>query len=97
MNTKRKNKLKDGDFNYGDVEMTDEEYLEAQNPKIRTTVFLEKDLISAYKKEAVKKGLKYQQLMRDTLRSALEQRDDFESRLEHLEKVVLKNKKASND
>ncbi len=69
--TKAQSKLKDGEFHYGDVEMTDEEYQEAQNPKVRTTIFLDEDLINAYKQKALKQGVKYQQLFRDTLRQAL--------------------------
>lgn len=92
---KEKSKLKDGTFNYGNVEMTDKEYLEAQNPKIRTTIFLEADLIRAYKKEAAKRGIKYQQLMREKLKEALNNELDFESRLVKLEEMVLK-KTASN-
>ena len=59
---KAKSKLKDGVIEYGKVEMTPEELEEAQNVKIRTTMFLEEDLIRAYKREAAKRGLKYQQL-----------------------------------
>jgi predicted DNA binding CopG/RHH family protein len=90
--TKTQSKLKDGEFNYGDVEMTDEEYQEAQNPKVRTTIFLEEDLISAYKQKALKHGLKYQQLLRDTLRQALSAPSDIETRLEALEQKVFKKR-----
>ena len=40
---KAKSKLKDGVIEYGKVEMTPEELEEAQNVKIRTTMFLEED------------------------------------------------------
>lgn len=89
---KGKNKLKDGRFDYGKVEMTDEEYLESQNPKVRTTMFLEADLIRAYKQEATKRGVKYQQLMREKLKDALNEPIDMEARLRRLEKVVLKGR-----
>jgi hypothetical protein len=56
---KAKTKLKDGVIKHGKVEMTDEELELAQSPKIRTTIFLDADLIRAYKKEAAKRGLKY--------------------------------------
>lgn len=88
--TKTQSKLKNGEFHYGDVEMTDEEYQEAQNPKVRTTIFLEEDLISAYKQKALSQGVKYQQLLRDTLRHALSGESDVEARLEALEKKVFK-------
>lgn len=87
---KAKSKLKDGKFDYGNVEMTDEEYRESQNPKVRTTMFLEADLIRAYKREAIKRGVKYQQLMREKLKDALETPIDIEGRLRRLEKTVLK-------
>ena len=83
-------KLKDGEFNYGDVEMTDEEYAEAQNSKVRTTIFLEADLIRTYKKEATKRGIRYQQLMREKLWEGLDDESDTEERLERLEKKVFK-------
>jgi len=87
---KAKSKLKMGVIRHGSVEMTAEELLESENPKIRTTMFLEEDLIREYKKEAAKRGVKYQQLMREKLRSGLAQDSGFESRLKRLEEKVLK-------
>ena len=87
---KVKSKLKEGVIRHGNVEMTDEELEASQNPKIRTTMFLEEDLIRAYKREAHKRGLKYQQLMRDKLRAGLEQDSAIEARLKRLEDRVLK-------
>lgn len=85
----KKRKPRDGQFDYGDVDMTDEEYLEAQNPKVRTTIFLDVDLIRAYKQQAVRRGVKYQTLIRDTLRNALDASEDVETRLQRLEQRVL--------
>jgi predicted DNA binding CopG/RHH family protein len=87
---KAKSKLKDNTIQYGKVEMTEDELQEARNPKIRTTMFLEEDLIRAYKREATRRGLKYQQLMREKLRSGLQQDSDVETRLKRLEAKVLK-------
>jgi len=87
---KAKSKLKDGVILRGTVEMTDEEFEAAQNPKIRTTMFLEEDLIRAYKREAARRGLKYQQLMREKLRSGLGQDSEIETRLKRLEDKILK-------
>jgi predicted DNA binding CopG/RHH family protein len=87
---KAKNKLKDGVIQYGSVEMSAEELREAENPKIRTTMFLEEDLIRAYKREAARRGLKYQQLMREKLRTGLAKDSDVEARLKRLEEKVLK-------
>lgn len=93
MSTKGKSKkdqVSDLHYEYGKVEMTDEEYREAQNPKVRTTIFLEADLIRAYKKEATERGMKYQQLMREKLRDALGSESDLEARLRRIEKKVFK-------
>ena len=88
---KAKTKLKDGVVRYGKVEMSDVELGESQNPKIRTTMFLDAELIRAYKKEAAKLGLRYQQLMREKLYAALGVGElDFEARLKRLEQRVLK-------
>ena len=71
--------------------MTDEEYKEAQNPKVRTTIFLEENLIRAFKKEATKRGMKYQQLMREKLKEAISEIDQgLEDRLVRLEAAVFK-------
>jgi len=90
--TRIQSKLKDGEFHYGNVEITDEEYQEAQNPKVRTTIFLEENLINAYKQKALSQGVKYQQLLRDTLKQALSGPSDIESRLEALEQKVFKKR-----
>ena len=92
MTMKAKTKLKDGIIQYGQVEMTDDELKEAQNPKVRTTIFLDTELIRAYKKEAARQGLKYQQLMREKLRMALglSGESEIEVRLKRLEETILK-------
>ncbi len=92
---KGKSSLKDREFHYGSIEMTEEEYAEAQNPKIRTTIFLEADLIRAYKQEAARRGLKYQQLIREKLRAGLRAPSEIEMRLKQLEKAVFKKKKRA--
>jgi predicted DNA binding CopG/RHH family protein len=74
----------------GSVEMTEQELVESQNPKVRTTIFLEEDLIRAYKREAARRGMKYQQLMREKLRASLSEKGDIEARLRRLEKKVLR-------
>lgn len=91
-NEAKRKELKDGEFDYGSVEMTDQEYQEAQDPKIRTTIFLDASLIRAYKQQATKQGAKYQQLIRDTLRKALSGGDGVSERLARLENVVFKKR-----
>lgn len=94
MSMKEKSKLKDGEFSYGDVEFTEDEYKEAQNPKVRTTMFLEEDLIRAYKAEALARGMKYQQLMREKLREALKV-SSVEERLQKIEDTLYSKKKQA--
>ena len=88
---KAKSKLKDGTFAYGSVEMTDQEYMDAQNPMIRTTIFLEEDLIRTLKQEAIQRGIKYQQLVREKLKGATENKsENLVDRVVRLEAVVFK-------
>ena len=87
---KAKSKLKEGSILFGKIDMTDVDLLESQNPKIRTTMFLDEALIRAYKRDASKRRLKYQQLMREKLRSGLTQDSDIETRLRRVEDKVLK-------
>jgi hypothetical protein len=53
-------------------------------------MFLEESLIRSYKDAAAKRGVKYQQLMREKLRAGLSAESDIEARLHRLEKKVLK-------
>ncbi len=88
----RKKLLRASELNYGDVEMTDAEFVEAQDPKVRTTIFLEASLIRACKNAAAKRGIKYQQYIREVLRKSLSLSDDLSKRLERLEEAVFKKR-----
>ena len=59
-----------------------------ETPKIRTTIFLDVDLKERLKKEASKKGLKYQQLIREVLFDYLNERGSLERRVSKLEKLI---------
>ena len=73
---------------YGDVDITDE--LSSESPKIRTTMFLDIKLKQLLKKEACKKGIKYQQLIREILNKHFSEDDELESRVRFLEDIILK-------
>lgn len=91
-NDGKKKLLKASEFQYGGVEMTDVEYRDAQDPKIRTTIFLEASLIRACKAEAAKRGIKYQQYVREVLRKALTEPSDLSKRVERLEELVFRKR-----
>lgn len=73
---------------YGDVDITDE--LSNESPKVRTTMFLDVELKRLLKAEASKKGIKYQQLVRDILNKHFSKSDELEDRIKALENLVLK-------
>jgi hypothetical protein len=81
---KVKNKIE-----YGNIEV-DEDL--GQVPMIRTTIFLDVDLKRQIQNSANEKGVKYQQLIREVLRSYLSNEDSLEKRVEQLEKIVLQKR-----
>ena len=76
------------DIEYGDVDITNE--LLKESPKIRTTMFLDLELKKLLKNEASKKGIKYQQLVRNILNEYFSKNEDLEDRIKALENLVLK-------
>lgn len=80
-----KNKL-----NYGNVDIDDD----LRRPtKIRTTIFLEQELITKLKADADSKNIKYQQLLRNILfdyflNERTDELKEIKKRLEELEKKV---------
>jgi len=76
------------DITYGNVDISNE--LLNESPKIRTTIFLDIELKRLLKSEASKKGIKYQQLVRDILNKHFSKNDDLEDRIKVLENLVLK-------
>ena len=76
------------DIEYGDVDIINE--LLKESPKIRTTMFLDLELKKLLKNEASKKGIKYQQLVRNILNEYFSKNEDLEDRIKALENLVLK-------
>lgn len=72
----------------GKIEVDDDLVLE---PKIRTTIFIEESMREKLKIAASKKGMNYQQLLREIIRDYFDQNEDqdIRKRLERLEKHVL--------
>jgi hypothetical protein len=91
---KAKNKkVKNNDIEFGTVDLTAEESAGLIDPMIRTTIFLNASLIRAYKAEAAKRKMKYQQLMREKLRESQLEDSGLESRVRRLE-LLLQKKRA---
>lgn len=61
--------------------------------KTRITMFVDKDIIKYFKKEAAKTGDKYQSLMNKALRDSAFDKEDIKSRLEAVEAALGKDKK----
>lgn len=61
----------------------------SETPKIRTTMFLDLKLKQLLKVEAKKRGVKYQQLIREILFDFFRKDDSLERRVERLEALLL--------
>lgn len=81
-------KSKKKPIRYGKVEVDEDLALE---PKIRTTILLEESMRDKLKQTASKRGVNYQQLLREIIREYFDQGDDqdLKKRLERLEKRVF--------
>ena len=81
-------KSKKKPIQYGKVEVDEDLALE---PKIRTTIFLEESMRDNLKQMASKKGMNYQQLLREIVRDYFDQNNDqdLKKRLDRLEKRVF--------
>lgn len=81
-------KSKKNAVRYGKVEVDEDLLLE---PKIRTTIFLEESMRDNLKQEASKRGMNYQQLLREIVRDYFDQNNDqdLKKRLDRLEKRVF--------
>jgi len=60
-----------------------------ESPKIRTTMFLDIKLKQLLKNEAKKRGVKYQQLIREILFDYFRKDESLESRVKRLEALLL--------
>ncbi len=81
-------KSKKNAIRYGKIEVDEDLLLE---PKIRTTIFLEESMRDNLKQEAIKRGMNYQQLLREIVRDYFDQNNDqdLKKRLDRLEKRVF--------
>jgi hypothetical protein len=79
---KVKNKIE-----YGTIDILDQL---KEEPKIRTTMFLDIDLKKLLKDEAYERGMKYQQLVREILSKHFSETENLEERIKKLESIVLK-------
>lgn len=61
--------------------------------KIKITVNIDEEILEELKAKAAKSGASYQKLLNQILREGLEGRSDVETRLEKLERELIKIKK----
>jgi uncharacterized protein (DUF4415 family) len=90
-----KNKTKNRDIIFGNVTSTAEE-LSLKNAKVRVTMFIDLDIVQGYKFLAEQRASKYQTLMNQKLRDALDVemgKDDILTRIKKLERMVFKPRK----
>ena len=71
---------------YGKVSIPEESLL-PQNVKERITIFLDQDVLDAFREKAKASGDKYQSLINRTLREAIK-RPDLEARVEAIEQKL---------
>lgn len=64
-----------------------------KSQKIKITINIDKDSLSALKNLAIKTGGSYQKLLNEMVKNGLEKHNDSENRLQKLEKEVAKLKK----
>ena len=78
----------------GKKPILDEDEFDPKYCKMRTSIMLDLEIIDGFKELAKKKGTKYQSLMRDTLRDALDNSKyvELEERLTKVEKVLAKKR-----
>lgn len=65
----------------------------SQSKKIRITIYLDEELVTKLKKEALSRGGKYQSLLNSILSQALANRTSEVDRIEKLERELKKLKK----
>lgn len=63
-----------------------------ESKKIKITINIDEDSLHFLRNQSSKTGIPYQRLLNQILRESLQQRESHESRLERLEKEVLKLK-----
>lgn len=82
------------DIKYGDKDLLEPDEFDPKYAKERITLFLDKPVVDAFRAKAKASGVKYQTLIRETLRELIYQdpKNDLEDRLKKLEAVVFKKR-----
>ena len=65
----------------------------AKTKKIKITINIDFDSLEALKERAINSGASYQKLLNQILKEGLDRKNDSESRLDRLEKELMKIKK----
>lgn len=86
---KKKSKLVDGVFDYGEYDITEDL---KQEILVRTTMFLGVELVRKLKAQAAKKNIRYQQLLREILHAHFDEGQTLEERVRNLENEVFKKR-----
>ncbi len=82
------------DIKYGDKDLLETDEFDPQYGKERITLFLDQQVVDAFRSQAKAIGVKYQTLIREALRDLIYQdpKNDLEDRLKKLEAVVFKKR-----
>ncbi len=79
------------DIQFGDVDLLEVDEFDSKYGKERITIFVDQQVVDAFRRIAKSKGSKYQTLMREALREAIFGRSEseIENRLKKIEKAVF--------
>lgn len=84
------------DVQYGDQDLLSPDEFDSKYGKERISFLVDMQVVEAFRERAKREGKKYQVLMRETLRNAIFSNpvEDLEKRMEKIESVVFKKKRA---
>jgi uncharacterized protein (DUF4415 family) len=82
------------DIKYGEKDLLEADEFDPQYGKERITLFLDQQVVDAFRSQAKASGVKYQTLIREALRELIYQdpKNNLEDRLKKLEAVVFKKR-----
>ena len=84
------------DIQFGDKDLLSEDEFDPKYGKERITLFIDQQVVDAFRKKAEREGSKYQALMRESLKYTIfDQGLDIEKRLGKIEAAVFNNKKQA--
>ena len=81
---------KAGKVKYGKKDLLKDSDLDPKNHKVRITSFIDGDVLAELKVRAEEQGTKYQTLLNQLLRQALQDSDGLAERLKRLEDAVFR-------